>query len=216
MKLFDILDNEELLYGITYENCDNIFIKVNEFLNNNKKEYIEHLKKIEQPGGIKFEGKKIDIQIKRLGNQNNLQYIDNFEIIDKDFYTFLLEKFGKDIERFLFSVNYVIIEEKIFLIINYDKDYQTRIYELVNINPEGGNIIVEYLIEVLNPENKFFTDINSLNNLISKFIVTNGLKRLLSTKNPIVVNKYISLKLHCVNGIFGQSLKKSQNIKTAY
>ena len=95
-KLFDILGDEKLLDGITYENCDNNYIKIIEFLNNNKKEYIEHIQKIEQPGGIKIEGKNIDIQTKKLKNQNNnnLEYIDNFEIIDRDFYTFLLEKFG--------------------------------------------------------------------------------------------------------------------------
>ena len=114
---------------------------------------------------------------------------------------------------FLFSANYTIIEEKIFLIINYDKDYQTRIYELVSINPEGGDIIVEYLIEVLNPENKFSDDIKTLNELISKFILTNGLKSLLSTKNPIEVDKHISLRLYPINGILRQSINKNQNIQ---
>ena len=135
-KLFEILDNEKLLNGITYENSDNNYIKIIEFLNSNKKEYIEHLKKVEQPGGIKFEGKNIDIQIKNLENKNNLEYIDNFEIIDKDFYTFLLEKFGKDMERFLFSVNYDIIEEKIFLIIN------KFLIMIKIIKPEYMNLLV--------------------------------------------------------------------------
>ena len=212
-KLFDILDDKKLLYGISYENCDNNYIKIIEFLNSNEKEYIENLKKVEQPGGIKIEGKNIDIQTKKLENQNNLEYIDNFEIIDRDFYTFLLQKFGQELKWFLFSANYAIMEGKIFLVINYDKDYQTIIYELVSINHEGGDIIVEYLIEVLNPENKFSNDINSLNNLISNFIFTDGLKRLLSTQNPVEVNQYISLRLYPINGVLRQSLNGNQNTK---
>ena len=142
-----------------------------------------------------------------------MQYIDNFEIIDKDFYTFLLQKFGNELKWFHFSANYVIIEEKIFLIINYDREYQTKIYEIISINPEGGDIIVEYLIEVINPYNKFFNDIKSLNLIIAKFILTNGIKRLLSMKNPIEVYKDVCLRLYPINDILRQNINENQNIK---
>ena len=99
------------------------------------------------------------------------------------------------------------------MIINYDKDYQTIIYEFVSINPKDGDIMVEYLIKVINPGIIFSNNIKSLNLLIAKFIFSNGIKRLLSMKNPIKVYKDICLGLYPINDILRKSRNENQNIK---
>ena len=99
------------------------------------------------------------------------------------------------------------------MIINYDKDYQTIIYELVSINPKGDDIMVEYLIKFINPGIIFSNDIKSLNLLITKFILSKGIKRLLSMKNPIEVYKDICLGLYPINDILRKSRNENQNIK---
>ena len=143
-NLFNVLESERLLDGITYQNCNDNYFKINTFLNINKIDYIKHLQKFEIPGGIKFKGSEIIFTPKYINNQLNLEYIDNFQIIDHEFYTFLIQKYGENL--FMYKVDCATIDNKLFLIINYDQKF---IYEIVSINPEGGDFIVEYLIEVI-------------------------------------------------------------------
>ena len=203
-KLYDELESQKLLSGITYQYFDNDhYNKINDFLNNKKPEYINHLKKHEKPGGIKFKGNEIIFSPKYVNNQQNLEYIDNFEIIDKEYYNFLLQKFGEDL--FMYKVNYASIENKIFLIIYYDS---TNIYEIVSIKQDGGVIKVEYLIETILPktgQNSSFEN-NSINTAILKKISNKDIQKLISMDNPIKIDNNISLKFHDVNRNLQQSM----------
>ena len=208
-KLFHILDNENLLNDeITYQNCNDNYFKINDFLNIKKIDYINYLKKYETPGGIIFKGNEIILTHKYINNKPTLKYIDNFEIIDQEFYYFLIQKYGENL--FMYKVYYATIEDKIFLIIDYE---QTYIYEIVSINPEVGDFIVEYLIEVTiqNIYNSTFYNKNSLHNLIFKTLFNFGIHKFISMENPIIVTDNVSLKLHPINGIIKQNIK---SIKT--
>ena len=208
-KLFDELIEGKLLNGINYKNCNENFIRINEFLNEHKIEYINNIQQQEQPGNIKLKGRDIVFTSKYINNQPNLIYIDNFEIIDKEFYTFLRQKFGDDL--FMYQTFYYNLDNKIFLIINYD---QTYIYEIISFNPEKGDIIVEYLIEVLVPirDKSFSYDINTLNNSIFKYIVNNELPQMISKVSPITIERNISLKFHRINNFLGQSFNDDEII----
>jgi len=206
-KLFDVLEDNNLLNEITYQNCDDNYFKINDFLNIHKIDYINHIQKYEIPGGTKFQGSEIILTPKYINNKPTLKYIDNFEIIDQEFYSFLIQKYGENL--FMYKVYYSNIEDKIFLIIDYE---QTYIYEIVNINPEGGDFIVEYIIEVKiqNIYNSSFYNKNSLNNLIFKTLFNFGIHKFISIENPIIVTDNVSLKLHPINCIIKQSIKSKK------
>ena len=95
-NLINILQNQGLLNGLSYQKCDENYEKINEFLNKNK-DYIKGLQIIEMPKQIKFNEDDLVFKPKYLYNQQNLVYIDNFEIIDQEYHSFLLQKFGENL-----------------------------------------------------------------------------------------------------------------------
>ena len=202
-ELFGILENKNLLNGITYKNCDNNYRKIYDLLNEEYYNFIEEISKKEKIGTISFNIDDIIFKAKYINNQPNLSYIDNFEIIDPDFYNFLKQKFGEDL--LMHQAYYAPIEDKIFLIICFN---QTYIYEIISFSPKGGDIIIEYLIEVLLQirEKTISYDINELNYSIFKFLSFNGLKKLISTGNSITNGKNFSLKFHPINNPLGKNI----------
>ena len=108
------------------------------------------------------------------GNSNsNLNYIDDFEIIDREFVAFLANSYNS---RNMIPIKYVIIEGKIFLIIYLEK---TCLYEIVNL--ENGNYNVEYLIEITNNQ-------KAENDYILEIFRLKGIQKLINTQNPITDN----------------------------
>ena len=205
-QLFIILDKQNLLREITYNNCNDYYNKINDFLNKDKIQYITHLQKHEIPGGIKFKGNEIIFTPKLINNQPNLKYIDNFEIIDQEYSNFLLQKFGENL--LMYQAYYATIEGKIILGIDF---LETDIFEIVSLNSE--NIIVEYLIEIITPSaiKNFSYDKKSLNNAIFKLISTFGIQKLSSEENPTPVENNVSMKLYPINGIRITNIKTNKN-----
>ena len=207
-QLFNILEDEKLLNGITFQNCNDNYAKISDFLNINKIEYINHIQKYELSEGIKFKESEINFSPKYINNQSNLEYIDNFQIIDQEFYSFLIQKYGKSL--FMYKVNYITLEGKIFLMIDYNQNY---IYEIVSMNPEGGDFKAEYLIEVIieSIDNNFLYNKNSFQNIIIKSLITKGIQKCILMENPILVENNVSLKFHPINGLFKPSIKDTKS-----
>ena len=120
-EIIGLLSDSKQLDGITYENANQNFPKISKFLNDNKPEYINAFKDLEIKGGISFTNTEGNISLKRFNNNQNLIYIEDFELIDKEFATFLSSKF---------KVNLIILpiiilprENRIFTIITSNQGY---------------------------------------------------------------------------------------------
>jgi len=182
--LVDTLKNNNILNGINYKICDSYYSKISKFLNEKTIQYISEIKQIEQTGKIKFNGPYNSFSTRYLNGLPKLIFIEDFDIIDEEFATFLQKIFNN---IGFFEVNFGILEDKIFLII-FNKT--TNIYEIVSFNQED-DFVVEYLIEILNHGN--FLDKNTLNNFIFQYITKNRLQNLISSNNyhPVTNNLYI-------------------------
>ena len=86
---------------------------------------------------------------------------------------------------------YLTIENKIFLDIIIG---QSRIYEIVSLNPNGGDIIVEYLIEFV-PNNLNFGDKSLIPSIVQIFANKNYQNDIL-LRNPILIGNNIYLIFH--------------------
>ena len=95
-------------------------------MNDNKPEYINSFKDLEVKGGIDFTNTEGNISLKRFNNNQNLIYVEDFEIIDNEFATFLSSKFV--VNLMILPVIILPRENKIFTIITYNQNY---IYEIV-------------------------------------------------------------------------------------
>ena len=205
-QIFDIFVEKNLFKGINYYNCDNNYSNISKYLNENQINYINIIKSNEINGKIKFSKSESDLNIKYI---NNLEYIDEFEIIDKGFADLLKEKMNKDIN--LFAIYYTRFENKILLIINLNQKY---IFEIVSINHDGGAIIVEYLIETIN-NNKSY-DINLAINSISKTLKNYGLQKLITFNSPISIENNFVINFHKLNCNAENNLKNSNFQKSDY
>ena len=155
-EIFNILQENKILDGINYYNCDSNYPKIIQFLNDNKTRYFIEMKKIETSGLPITFNKNEDIISPKYINNKKLIYLNDFEIIDKDFGSYLIESYKNNLQ--ILPIDYVLKEGKIILSIIYEQKY---IYEIAHINPEGGEIIVEYLIEV-KIENNIPININTI------------------------------------------------------
>ena len=189
-NLIDNLYKQKLLEGITYQNCDDNYSKIYEYLN---KYLINYM-----PEKTEIDKNETKISIKTIKNQDDLFYLDSFEIIDQNYYSFLANKFfKKNSGRFVYYTN---INGKLLLIIDYGRTY---IYEIISFN-ENGDIMIEYLIEC----NKLSNDTSIDDNSIFQFI-----KNLLSGINPISVDENVSLKFHPINNNLKQNINKNEIVQ---
>ena len=83
------LNNNQQLNEINYQNFNENYSKISEFLNKNQTNYINKIKQIERQSTNKFNEQEGSLVLKKLNN-NGLKYIDNIEIIDKDFVNYLI------------------------------------------------------------------------------------------------------------------------------
>ena len=183
------LNSNHQLNGINYNNFDQNFNEISKYLNENQINYINSIKQKDRE--IKLKEKEGFLDIKQFNNDNNLIYIDNFEIIDKNFANYLNQIFGNSI--MIYKVDYAKIEKKLFLIINLN---QNHIFEIARLN-ENDNIIVEYLIEIV--KNDLSNDINKLSNCICRILLENGLQQMISLGNPINFENNLFINLHAIN-----------------
>ena len=185
------LNDNQQLNSINYNNFDENYQNISIFLNKNQLNYINNIKQNEHSIGTKFNQNEVSLVLKNFNNQNNLKYIDDFEIIDKDFAIYLFQLFKNNIT--IYKVDYTKIETKLFLVININQDY---IYEIVNLK-DNDSITVEYLIKIV--ENNMTNDIKALNNIIGNVLKDNGIKNLINHGNPINIGKNLAINLFGIN-----------------
>ena len=182
-----IIDKNFSLEKISYQNFDEQFHKISQFLNQNLPNYINNIKSFS--GEITFKKSESNLIPKYLNiNQKKLTFIDDFEIIDEKFGKFL-QKICKENSPFP-EIYFCTIDNKIFHTINPGSD---NIYQIVKFN--SNNICVtEYLIEFIS--NKI-SSLNDFNKVLLKFVVKKGIQNLISLKNPIKTeNDNIVFNLH--------------------
>ena len=187
------MNNNQQLNEINYQNFNDKYPKISEYLNQNKTNYINQIKKNERETKINFNEKEGSLVVKKLNNNNDLNYIDNFELIDKDFAYYLYQIFNDSIS--IYKIEYIKIDDKIFLIIDFNGNY---IYEISRLN-ENNIITIEYLIEI--KKNNISNDINSLNNYIGNLFIDNGIRNLISYGNPINIENKLIINLFAINEI---------------
>ena len=180
------LNNNQQLNEINYQNFNENYSKISEFLNKNQTNYINKIKQIERQSTNKFNEQEGSLVLKKLNN-NGLKYIDNIEIIDKDFVNYLYQIFNNNIA--IYKIDFIKIESKIFLIIYYNRNY---IYEISSLN-ENDIMTIEYLIEI--KKNNMTNDINTLNNYIVNVLLENGIQNLISYGNPINIENRLIFNL---------------------
>jgi len=180
------LNNNQQLNEINYQNFNENYSKISEFLNKNQTNYINKIKQIERQSTNKFNEQEGSLVLKKLNN-NGLKYIDNIEIIDKDFVNYLYQIFNNNIA--IYKIDFIKIESKIFLIIYYNRNY---IYEISSLN-ENDIMTIEYLIEI--KKNNMTNDINTLNNYIVNVLLENGIQNLISHGNPINIENRLIFNL---------------------
>ena len=146
-EILPIFDNEKLLEGITYQNFDDNYKKIINHIYENKIDFLNKIKKYEEPGGITFNETEFIIKEEIMVGKPNLKYYFNFEIIDKNFGDFLKKLYSN---LMLFQVSYIKIENKIFLIIN---SKQKNIYEILSFIPDNYDLDFEYVIEIIQANN---------------------------------------------------------------
>ena len=204
-EIYNILQDNKILDGINYHNCDSNYQNIIQFLNDNNDGLLNGIKRIES-NEIQyiFNQNETFISKKFINNnkQSKLIYLDEFEIIDKDFESYLKELYNNKLQ--ILPINYILIEGKIILSIN---DGQNAIYEIVYINPEGGDIIVEYLIEAP----YFINTPYGLNTSIFQIFQNNGLNKIISLGPSFKVDNII-INLHKINGIIVNDSKINKNI----
>ena len=180
------LNNNQQLNEINYQNFNENYSKISEFLNKNQTNYINKIKQIERQSTNKFNEQEGSLVLKKLNN-NGLKYIDNIEIIDKDFVNYLYQIFNNNIA--IYKIDLIKIESKIFLIIYFNRNY---IYEISSLN-ENDIMTIEYLIEI--KKNNMTKDINKLNNYIVNVLLENGIQNLISYGNPINIENRLIFNL---------------------
>jgi len=203
-KLFDVLENEKLLIGITYQNSDMRFLNIYNYLCQKKEPYIEHIKKYENSQEFSFNANESIFNFKYINNNSNLKYIDDFEIIDQAFGNFINQSMKKNIN--ILQAQCCKIEDKILLAIYINQSY---IYEILNINTEGVKINIEYLIEIKGGNS--LINSNDINSMIFQTFMKNGFKKLISLKNPINLGNNISINIYGINKLLNSNGSSSGN-----
>ena len=204
-EIITLLSDSKQLDRITYENANQNFPKISKFLNDNKPEYINSFKDLEIKGGISFSNTEGNISLKRFNNNQNLFYVEDFEIIDNEFATFLSSKFAFEVNLMILPIIILPRENKIFTIITYKQNY---IYEIVI--PNNENIYkAEYILEILN-NNPVTHDKKNLNNHILNVFNTYGIQKLIAQKSPFHTGNNIHFNLYPVNG---SNIANINNIK---
>mgnify|MGYP007101849441 CR=1 FL=1 len=204
-ELIKKIENNPLLNSITYENFDNNFNEILRIINETDSNYLNSIKQYDNPGAIKLIQNESYL-IPKYNNQNKFKYIDNFEIIDDKFTSFLKTTFYGNVSLPL--VYFGLIENYILLIIIVKNDV---FYEIASFNQSNCAFTVEYFIEIVN--NNKYNDINTLNNNLFQFLVNNRIQNILSTENKNNIgNNNIIFNIHSIsnNHEFNNGINKSQ------
>ena len=199
------IENHPKLNGITYNNFDNNFPLILEAINERDRNYLNSIKKYDNPGAINFTSAQVLLIKKNINEQNGLKYVDNFEIIDTQFAVFLqkyfYQKFQLPLANFCISDNYIL------LMINHENDF---IYEIASLS-QNCVLTIECLIQFISHK---FNDINQFNTHIFQFFIKNGIQKLILSGNPIrTENDNAIFNIYPTNNNFRKNIKLLHNLK---
>ena len=190
-EVIKYLNNNQQLNGINYNNLNNNYVNISNYLNQNQKNYISEIKQIESEKINYFDQNNNSPIISKLNNNSNLIYIDDFELIDEEFAQYLFKMFNHSLT--FYKVDYAKINNKIFLIIYLN---QNTIYEIIEIN--NNNITrVLYLIEI--KKNNIINNTYELSNYIGNVLLNNEINKLISYGNVINIGNNLSINLYAIN-----------------
>ena len=182
------LNNNYLLKGANYQNFNSIYTKINNYLNIHQNNYTRNIEKEK----IKFSQQDKEFNIKYINKNNNLAYIDNFELIDEEFALFLSKTYNNEIN--ILPTNLIFNENKFIFSIKLINNY---IYEITSLY-EKDVLKCEYTIEILNNNNIYY-DIKLLNNYFFKIIYEKGINKLISCRNPMIIdNTELIFQFHSI------------------
>ena len=186
--ILKIENNNSKLEDITYQYFENNYNLILQAINKSDTNYFNSIRQYDSPAAFNFTGEKSKLDYKYINNQDKLKYIDNFEIIDTGFATFLQNFFSKNI--YLPAANLSIIENLILLIINSNNEF---IYEIVSYDSRCV-LTIEFLMELKSSK---FINRNQLNNYTFQNDTYNEIKNGISSgiqikdkNNNIIFNVY--------------------------
>ena len=183
-EIINFLNYYNKLNEINYQNFDLYYPEINDYLNIHQSNYMKSIKQIEVQNKI-LSLEKISVFYSKYINNNNinLKYIDNFEIIDKEFADLLIKASNNHID--LLPIDYIINENKYILAIKLKINY---IYEIAS-KDSNHNLTVENVIELNKNNTK-----HEFNNNIFKIIFQYGVKKLINN-HKIKIDDNITAKI---------------------
>ena len=199
--LLQYIESNSQLRDIKYQNYNDKYPIISQFLNESHNNYINEIKQIENKGIISFSKEESYLNYKYLNNNKDLLNIDDFDIIDKEFGEFLIEKYKSNIDikqihfAYLKNNNIILMSDIIYEIASFDSNY---------------NFTVQYLAKF----NSFnFNDMNSFQEYFYQFLLYKDVHNLINKGNPIISDdNKISFNLYPINNDFNKNyLYQSQN-----
>ena len=185
------IESNPNLRNITYQDFENKFPLILETIIKSDRNYFNSLSQYNSPGAFNFIGEISKLNYKYINNQEKLKYLDNFELIDTGFATFLQKFFFHNI--YLLSGNFIFIDNFILIIINDNNEF---IYEIHSYD-SNCELKIEYLMELISSR---IINRTQLNTYIFQFFHSNGIKKLISSGNPIRdQNNNVAFNLYPIN-----------------
>ena len=209
-EISKMIKNNKELKDIKYSDYDKHFEYIYNFLNEKQNDYINHIKQFfEEKEIINCNNEECNLNLKYSNEDSNLKYIDEFEIIDADFFTLLKtiikQEFGMKL------IDFSILEKnKIIFIIDSDKG---KIFEIANFNSDE-DINLEYLIEFEKLKNE---KIDSFNEAFLNYLSKSEIEKLIDNEKSIIIkNKTINFKTHRIISNTTIKIKKKTMKKPDY
>ena len=199
-EINSLISKNNIFSSITYDNFNEHFNNIFEFLNSNHQDYI---RKNEIEGLNNFtENDKILIP-KIIQNQQNLKFIDKIQLIGEDFQIFLKDNYGDSI--ILPKIFFAIKNNLILLIIEFNQEF---IYEIASFN-ENFDLTVEYLIEIINHNFKSENDNKKLKKNLLDIFNNKEISDLVSSDSSIKLE--YNFKLHPIDNNLRNSINEISN-----
>ena len=167
-KLFAYLSKN--FKHIDYKNLENNLETLLKIIKRDLKDYYEELKlKEDLPNSFNFIGNEYELKQKPYTyKEKTLKYIDDFDIIDKDIFSFFVNN-NIIKENQVIKGEYISDEGQIFLAYCYNG---VNNFQIISLNNNKDDFISEYIIECE----------NSIRNIIINIIKSKGIKSFLQNK----------------------------------
>ena len=167
-KLFDYLS--KTFESINYKNLENNLETLLKIIKRDLKDYYDELNlKEDLANSFNFIGNEYELKQKPYTyKEKTLKYIDDFDIIDKDIFSFFVNN-NIIKKNQVIKGEYISDKGQIFLAYDYDG---VNNFQIVSLNKNKNGFITEYIIECG----------YSLNNIIINIIKSNGIKSFLQNQ----------------------------------